>query len=799
MGVLNKLFGNDATEAMQEQIGMLTGVKAALDVCQANVMIADNDLRITYVNNSLMQMLKRNEAVLRQFIPGFHADSLLGTCVDDFHKHPAHQRQLLGKLSDVYKTNIQVGPLHFTLIASPVYNQNQQRCGTVVEWQDITDDLKREQAARQLNSSNQRMRSALDVCQTNVMMADADFNIVYINASLMRMLKHNEAALRQQLPQFDTERLIGANIDIFHKNPAHQRQLLGRLSQSYNSRIQVGVLTFDLTATPVFDDQHQRIGTVVEWQDMTEILKRQQQEREQLNDNLRIKDALQNIETCVMIADNKHDIIFMNQAVISMLTQAEQDLRKSLPNFNVNKLLHQNIDVFHKNPAHQRNLLEKLSSTYSTTIKVSNRTFQLTANPVFNDQNERIGSVVEWKDRTAEVEVEGEVAKLVGAAVAGMFDQRISEEGKSGFMLTLASQLNQMTAAAEQALNEISSTLKSIANGDLTKKVSSDFQGAYQELKDSCNATSENLARMLKEIRTAADTINTAAGEISDGNTDLSSRTEQQASNLEETASSMEELTGTVRQNSDNARQANQLAANAADVAVSGGNLIEQVVSTMASINESAQKIADIIGVIDGIAFQTNILALNAAVEAARAGEQGRGFAVVAAEVRTLAQRSANAAKDIKALISDSVAKIRNGNELVDKSGATMKDVVVAIKKVNDIMGEIAAASQEQATGIEEVSKSVNQMDEMTQQNAALVEQAAAAAESLLAQAEQLTDQVSMFKLDEQQQQQQRAPRNAIAPPKRKPVKAAGRANGRINGPVRKLPDDNGDDEWESF
>jgi methyl-accepting chemotaxis protein len=247
------------------------------------------------------------------------------------------------------------------------------------------------------------------------------------------------------------------------------------------------------------------------------------------------------------------------------------------------------------------------------------------------------------------------------------------------------------------------------------------------------------------------------------------------------------------------------LAAKASEVAVSGGQLIEQVVTTMASINESAQKISDIIGVIDGIAFQTNILALNAAVEAARAGEQGRGFAVVASEVRTLAQRSANAAKDIKALISDSVNKIRNGNDLVDKSGATMKDVVVSIKRVNDIMSEIAAASLEQSTGIDEISKAVNQMDEMTQQNAALVEQAAAAAESLLAQAEQLNDHVAMFKIDEDETARlpskvQKAAPSRQSAAKKPPVIAAPKRPTKANKPTKALPKaPSGDDEWESF
>jgi methyl-accepting chemotaxis protein len=298
---------------------------------------------------------------------------------------------------------------------------------------------------------------------------------------------------------------------------------------------------------------------------------------------------------------------------------------------------------------------------------------------------------------------------------------------------------------------------------------------------------------MLGEIRQAADTINTASSEISQGNTDLSSRTEQQASSLEETASSMEELTGTVRQNADNARQANTLSAKASEVAINGGDLIGQVVVTMASINESSQKIADIIGVIDGIAFQTNILALNAAVEAARAGEQGRGFAVVASEVRTLAQRSANAAKDIKALISDSVGKINNGNELVGKSGDTMKEIVTSIKRVNDIMAEIAAASSEQASGLDEVGKAVSQMDEMTQQNAALVEQAAAAAESLLSQAAQLATNVAQFKLDDDYHVQTAI--QHVAPKSHMISKA------KNIEPQRKAikPSKPQDDEWESF
>lgn len=290
------------------------------------------------------------------------------------------------------------------------------------------------------------------------------------------------------------------------------------------------------------------------------------------------------------------------------------------------------------------------------------------------------------------------------------------------------------------------SVARSIAAGDLTTDVVLKA-GDKDSLLFAMKGMQESLASIIGDVKGAADAINTGSKEIASGNADLSQRTEEQASSLEETASSMEELTSTVKQNAENSKQANQLAIGASDVAVKGGQVVSQVVETMGSINAASKKISDIIGVIDGIAFQTNILALNAAVEAARAGEQGRGFAVVASEVRTLAQRSAAAAKEIKELIGDSVEKVGNGSKLVDQAGQTMEEVVGAIKRVTDIMAEITAASQEQSAGIEQVNQAVTQMDEVTQQNAALVEEAAAAAESMQEQAEALARLAATFKL----------------------------------------------------
>jgi methyl-accepting chemotaxis protein len=468
---------------------------------------------------------------------------------------------------------------------------------------------------------------------------------------------------------------------------------------------------------------------------------------EQSVENMRIRAALDNVSGNVMIADNERRIVYMNDRIQSMMATAETDIRKALPHFDARKLLGNNMDVFHKNPAHQRDLLANLQGAHRAQISVGGRTFSLTANPVFAKDGQRIGSVVEWVDRTAEVAVEQEVNAIVTAASMGDFTQRIDVSNMQGFFRQLSDGINRVMDTTHSGLRDISGVLKTLARGDLTERITADYFGMFAEMKNACNETVDSLTRMLTQIREGSGTIYSAVNEIAAGNSDLSTRTEQQASSLEETASSMEQLTSTVRQNSDNAKQANQLAVSASAVAQKGGEVVEEVVHTMSAINDSSRKIADIISVIDGIAFQTNILALNAAVEAARAGEQGRGFAVVAAEVRNLAQRSAAAAKEIKTLISDSVEKVDSGNKQVEVAGATMQEIVKSIKRVADLMAEISAASEEQTSGIEQVNVAVTQMDEMTQQNAALVEEAAAAAESLREQAEMLAESVNVFKI----------------------------------------------------
>ncbi len=406
----------------------------------------------------------------------------------------------------------------------------------------------------------------------------------------------------------------------------------------------------------------------------------------------------------------------------------------------------------------------------------------------------------EAEQRARETAIVAEVAEVAKAASGGDLDRRIDLTGKDGFLLNLCDGVNNLVHLTGIALKDVAAVLASVADGDLTKRITNDYGGLFGQLKGDVNKTADKLFEIVTNINSAAGQIGSAASEVAAGAQDLSERSEQQASALEETAASMEELAATVRQNAANAQQANQLAAGAREVAASGGQVVADAVGAMGRIETSSQKIEDIVGMIDEIAFQTNLLALNAAVEAARAGDAGKGFAVVAQEVRNLAQRSAQASKEIKGLIAESSAQVRNGADLVKGAGKTLDEILGSVKRVADIVAEIAAASSEQASGIDQVNSAVSQMDEMTQQNAALVEESAAAAHALEDQSGELNRLMGFFHTG----QTQTAAPPSRSPPKAqaKPVKSVGRPMAKPVSKSTAAPKataGHGDGDWAEF
>ncbi len=459
----------------------------------------------------------------------------------------------------------------------------------------------------------------------------------------------------------------------------------------------------------------------------------------------RITSALDRLNTCVMIADADYNIVYMNESLVNMFHEAEEKIREVLPQFSTHDLIGKNIDIFHKNPYHQRSILDNLRESREAEFDLGGERIKFIASPVNSAQGDRVGVVVEWQLQTHLHEIESEIKSVVDASLDGDLTKRIPLAGKSGFYKNISYGINDLLAVNEIVIGETSRVIAALAEGDLDQAVSYDYGGSYKALANNINNTTHRLKDVIQSISAASTAVTVGSNDISQGNMKLSGRTDQQANNLEKTAASMEEMTGTVRQNAENANEANTLASDARVEAEKGGDIVRQAVAAMAEINTASNKISDIIGVIDEIAFQTNLLALNAAVEAAHAGDQGRGFAVVASEVRNLAQRSAEAAKEIKALIEDSVEKVGTGTTLVDHTGMALDEIVVSVKKVSDIIAEIAAANQEQSIGIEQVNQAVLQMDEMTQQNASMVQEIAKSSQSLEHQSQRLNQLMAFF------------------------------------------------------
>jgi len=542
----------------------------------------------------------------------------------------------------------------------------------------------------QINKATSTKLLALDAIGANIMLADADLNITYINPAVRSLLQDAEADMRKELPRFSVATLIGSNIDVFHKTPSHQRNMLGSLRARHSATIWVGKLAFDLLVTPLMEGGR-RVGFVVEWS------------------NAAVR--LQNIDYTAQM-----EAIGRAQAIIEF--KLDGTIVDANPNF--------------------------LHAMGYTLDEVKGKHHRMFCEPAYRDS----ADYAKFWDALARGEFVAAEFKRISkdghtVVIQGAYNPILDVNGKVVKVVKFATDVTRRV----EAVNEIGNALTALAGGDLEQRLERAFPAELEKLRTDFNRALETLQATMQKVDHTAAAITAGADEISVSSNDLSKRTEQQAASLEETAAALDQITATVKKTAEGATHARSVVAAAKTDAENSGQVVGQAVTAMGEIEQSSRKISSIIGVIDEIAFQTNLLALNAGVEAARAGDAGRGFAVVASEVRALAQRSAEAAKEIKTLISASGIQVTTGVNLVGETGKALTRIVTQIAEINGVVNDIAASAQEQATGLNEVNAAVNQMDQVTQQNAAMVEEATAASNALATEAEELSRMMGQFKV----------------------------------------------------
>ena len=777
----------DTLREQQEKIREMSSLLAALDKSQATIEFQMDGTIIT-ANQNFLSVLgySLNE------IQGKHHSMF----VDQDYVNSAEYRQFwadlgAGRFQQAEYKRIAKGGKEVWIQASynPMFDANGRPYKVVKYATDVTAQKNAMEEYNRVARDLEAKVSALDKSQASIEF-QMDGTIITANDNFLTAMgyrldevkgKHHSMFVDQAYVNSPAYRQFWADLNS------------GRFQQAEYPRLAKGGREIWIQASynPMLDANGKPYKVIKYATDITA-----QKEQAKINEkNSHIANALKLCQANVMLADNDMNIVYMNDCLVEMLSDREKDIRSSIPSFNINKLIGTQVDIFHKNPSHQKNIIQSLSKPLKTVLTLNDVVINLTASPWLDSDGKRLGTVVEWLDRTDEVSTEKEIDSIVDAAVRGDLSRRIDVHGKSGFQLKLAEGLNRLLTISDSVVSDTIRVFDALAHGNLTRRIDDEYQGSFNKLKQDANATVERLTDIITRIREAASTVSTGASEIAQGNADLSRRTESQASSLEETASSMEEMTSAVKQTGDNSMHANELASAAKQKAQTGGRVVSKAVTAMEEINSASKKIADIISVIDEIAFQTNLLALNAAVEAARAGEQGRGFAVVAGEVRNLAQRSAGAAREIKDLIRDSVDKVDAGTSLVNESGRTLNEIIDAVDRVSEMIREISTAAREQSAGIEQVNAAVAQMDEMTQQNAALVEEASAAGEAMAEQARSMMEMMEFFTIDGHQPM-----RTTSAPSAHRAApKAAAAPAGRANGTNGYSVSGGDDDDWAEF
>lgn len=589
--------------------------------------------------------------------------------------------------------------------------------------------------ARKSRVSLQQSVQIVENASACIMVADADGIIVSMNAALRAMFVETADDIRQQYPFFDPAKLVGSSFDAFHAEPARQRNILRTLKARHEARIRIATRTFRLVVTPLHDHTRQISGYAVEWTDLTPLLAVTQRETQ-------FRCALDNMSTKLMIADADGAIVYLNHALLRMFKRRSALLRERFPGFDADQLIGRNIDIFHRNPQHQRDALRKHTGKISATIEVGGTKLELEAMAIRDDDGAYQGAFVLWDDISA-------VHSLLGDVAAGALGTRLESEEFDGSMRRLAALLNEVMETISAPIEDAVRAAGALAIGDLTARMGQDGrapQGAYLELHDGLNRSIASLAAIVANIQAAARSVHQAANEISEGSAELSERSERQAAAVRESVSDVADVMAISHLTTERLNAASSSATGISRDAQAGAAMVQEVTRAMRAIHDETKQASEFLEQIEAIAFQTNLLSLNAAVEAARAGPEGKGFAVVASEVRTLSQRCAESVRQIRQFVESSTRSVTQGRRLTTEATARIEKIVTSVQALDQSLHEIAQNGAEQQAKFEHIGEATSQIAAITRQNGILAEQTATSARSLQLLAADLLTRTSAFR-----------------------------------------------------